>query len=239
MISFSGLVLGNPSKHRAMLLGFTGTLLLSSPGCSFLNFSANYYDLPDHYQQEISALWTKLQTELALSNQYQVRVIDGRASDKLNGIPAISGQTVMLPIDFIKYVYQNYYDDRFQILGNVIVHEIIHTEFGLPSKPADKHVQVDYLAIKMLGDNSDAAADYVRSLVVIKNYWFARKGVAGHALNAGWNAANAASLFFGGPAMFADWYATDLSDRIKRIIKQYQLGPVSGFKRSREEKGGV
>jgi len=221
-------------QHVAAKVLIIGLFLFSS-GCSFLNFSANYYDPPGYYQDEISFLWTKLQKQLTLKKTYQVRIIDGKASDKLNGIPAISGQTIMIPNDFIKYVYQNYYDHRFKILASVIVHEMTHSEYGLPSKPVDKHVQVDFVALKLLSADQEVAADYYRSLFVMKNYWFARKGVAGHALNAGWNAANAASLFFGGPAMFADWYATDLSGRMKLIAKRYLLGSVKCFERSFEE----
>jgi len=218
--------------QRTFLWGFVGVLIFFSPGCSFLNFSANYYDPPGYYQDEISFLSKKLQGQLTLKKTYQVRIIDGKASDKLNGIPAISGQTIMIPNDFIKYVYQNYYDHRFKILASVIVHELTHEEYGLPSKPVDKHVQVDFVALKLLSADQDVAADYCRALLVIKNYWFARKGVAGHALNAGWNAANAASLFFGGPAMFADWYATDLSGRMKLLAKRYELGSIKCFERS-------
>ena len=131
--------------------------------------------------------------------------------------------------------YQNYYDHRFKILASVIVHEMVHTEYGLPSKPADKHVQVDFVALDLLSADGDVAADYYRSLFVMKNYWFARKGVAGHALNAGWNAANAALLVFGGPAMFADWYATDLSGRMRQISQRYQLRTIKCFERSAEK----
>jgi len=218
--------------QRVVARGCIASLIFLCSGCSFLNFSANYYEPPGYYQDEVSFLWKKLQKQLTFKNTYQVRIVDGKASDKLNGIPAISGQTVMIPNDFIKYVYQNYYDHRFKILASVMVHEMTHTEYGLPSKPVDKHVQVDFVALKLLSADNEVAADYYRSLFVMKNYWFARKGVAGHALNAGWNAANAASLILGGPAMFADWYATDLSGRMKLITKRYQLKSIKCFERS-------
>ena len=206
--------------------------LLVTSGCSVINFSANYYTPPGNYQAEIMSIWRDLNVQIPFKNQYKISLMQRRDSRKLNGIPAISDKTVFLPLDFVKYVYQNYYDDRVKIFVSVIIHEVSHVEYGLPSKPPKQHVKTDVTAIKLLGEETAIAQDYYRSLFVVKNYWFARKGVAGHSLNAGWNILNGASLFFGGPAYFADFFATDLSQRMKIIAQHYALPSRKCFKRS-------
>lgn len=201
-------------------------------GCAFVNFSANYYTPPAGYQLEVRELWQKLNSEIAFKGKYTYHLVGGSDADRLNGIPAISGNTVLIPNDFVKYVYQNYYDDRFKILAATAVHEICHAEFGLPSRPPSEHFKTDVKAIGLLGGNAAAANDFCKSLFVVKDYWFARKGVAGHALNAAWNTANAASLALGGPARFADLFATDLSERISLIVKGFHLPRERKFSRS-------
>lgn len=205
---------------------------LIASGCSVINFSANYYEPPSNYQLEVSEIWGKLKQQLPLKYDYDVRIIAGRDSNRLNGIPAISNKTVLLPNDFVKYIYQNYYDDRAKILTGVMVHEMCHVEYKLPSKPAGKHSQTDIAAIKLLGDNRTTANYYYKSLYVMKNYWFARKGVAGHTLNAGWNAINGVSYALGGPAWFADFFATDLTQRMDLIAKHYKILSTNCFERS-------
>jgi hypothetical protein len=66
----------------------------------------------------------------------------------------------------------------------------------------------------------------------MKNYWYARKGVAGHALNAGWNTANAALLVVTGHGHFADWFATDLDERMKLIANSNKIYSSDCFPRS-------
>lgn len=203
-------------------------------GCSTINFSANYYTPPENYQTEISQLWQKLRTQLKLKGEYRVHLIEGKDADKQKGIPFISNQTVFLPKDFVKYVYQNYYDDRFKILTSVIAHEVCHGEYNLPSKPPDEHFKTDIVAIKLLGPDTETAEYYFKSLYVVRNYWFARKGMAGHALNAGWNMMSVASLVFGGPAFFMDLYATDLDRRMQLLVKEYKLTSNACFKQTHE-----
>jgi hypothetical protein len=209
-------------------------IILSLSGCSVVNFSANYYDLPPNYRNEISELWQKLKAQSHFKNDYAVSIISGRDSRRLKGIPAISNNTVLLPEEFIKYCYQNYYYDRLKIFTSVIVHEISHPELNLPSRPPKQHFQADLAAIKMLGDDKGTAYYYYKSLYVVKNYWFARKGMAGHTLNASWNALNGASLLLGGPAYFADFFATDLSERMNMIAKHYSLRSPACFERSQQ-----
>ena len=208
--------------------------LLLTNGCSVINFSANYYAPPANYQKEVSDIWEKVTAQLPLKNAYRARIIQGRDSNRLDGIPAVSDRTVLLPNDFVKYIYQNYYNDRAKILVNVMVHEICHPEFGLPSKPPEEHFKADMAAIKLLGGDIKTAQYYYQSLYVMKNYWYARKGVAGHALNLGWNAINGVSAVLGGPAAFADFYATDLSHRMNLIAQQFRPISRSCFPRSSE-----
>ncbi|HOW35534.1 MAG TPA: hypothetical protein PL155_03900 [Candidatus Omnitrophota bacterium] len=224
----SAKLVGTGGLRAVILYGF----FLS--GCSTVNFSANYYTPPENYQYEIVQLWQKLQVQLKLQDGYKVNLIEGKDANKQKGIPFISGQTVFLPKDFVKYVYQNYYDDRFKILTNVIAHEVCHPEYNLPSKPPDEHAKTDFAAIKLLGSNAETAEYYYKSLYVMRNYWFARKGMAGHALNAGWNMMSAASLVFGGPTFFMDLYATDLDRRMKLISKEYKLSSNACFKQTHE-----
>jgi len=210
-------------------------LILFFCGCSTVNFSANYYDPPDNYKTEMGYLWIDLQKQIDLKYSYEIHIVEDEISDKLNGIPAISERKILLPNDFIKYVYQNYYNDRYFIIGSVIIHELMHSEVGLPSKPPEEHVKTDVAAIKVLGEDEETIKNYYRALHVMHNYWFARKGMGGHALNAGWNIANMASLFYIGKGYFRDWYATDLKVRMKMIKGHYGIKVYTSFERSREK----
>ncbi len=135
--------------------------------------------------------------------------------------------------NFIKYIYQNYYADRFKVMACIFVHELSHTEYNLLSTPVTEHFQTDKKAIELLASaTSCSAADYYKSLLVLRNYWFARKGVGGHAFNVGWNALQVASLVYAGSAHFVDWFATDLDKRMGLLVKEYKLKDRSCFKRS-------
>jgi len=208
-------------------------VIVGLQGCSFINFSANYYTPPTHYRQEVALAWQKLHSQLPLKKEYRLRLVNGRDSDRLNGVPAVSENTVLLPDDFVKYVYQNYYSDRLKIFGSILVHEITHPEYDLPSRPPKQHFRADVAAITLLGNSRGVAQDYYNSLRVMKDYWFARKGVGGHALNAAWNTLNAGLLLVTGRGYFADFYATDLEQRMGLIAQRYQLSHTRGFNRSR------
>jgi len=207
-------------------------LCLSLLGCFVVNFSGNYYALPTNCPAEIQGMWNKLMAELALKNSYRYVVLTDAQFEKSVGIPAISQHTVILPENFIKYVYQNYYDYRFVILTAVITHELCHPEYGLPSKPAKEHFKVDQVAIALLGKGQVNATFYYQSLYVMRNYWFARKGMGGHAFNVGWNAANAAAMVVTGHGYFADWFATDLDERMRLIARSTKLMTTDCFPRS-------
>jgi len=219
------------TKKIALLIFF----ILTISGCATINFSANYYTPPDNYLTEVKTLWNKVTSEIPLEYKYSVTIARGQDSKKLKGIPAISNNIVILPEEFIKYVYQNYYNDRNIIFTCTIVHEVSHTEFNLPSSPPEQHFQTDVKAIQLLGSkDSDTTNNYYKSLQVMRNYWFARKGMAGHALNVGWNALNVAALVFLGHGYFVDWFATDLTERLNLISKGFSIPSGACFKRSKK-----
>lgn len=205
-------------------------------GCATVNFSANYYTLPENYQDEVLGIWQKLYLQYQLTDGYKISVIEGEDEKKSKGVPFISGQTVYLPKIFLKYVYQNYYDDRYIVITSVIAHELCHKLYDLPSEPPDVHFQTDLAAIKLLGAAQETVENYYNSLVVFRNYCFARKGMAGHALNVGINALSVGSMVMGGPGFFMDLYATDLTRRLKLIKREYRLRAVKAFAKTHERK---
>ena len=208
-------------------------LVGAAGGCAVVNFSGHYYDLPPNTSSEVHGLFRKIVTELPLRYSYKYVVLSDAEFEKSKGIPAISEDTVIIPENFLRYVYQNYYDDRTIILSSIIVHELCHKEYGLPSKPPKEHFKVDQCAIALIGQENTGATYYYQSLYVMKNYWFARKGMAGHAFNVGWNVANAAVLALTGHGVFADWFATDLEERMRLISRNYDLLPHHCFPRSK------
>jgi len=211
-------------------LVLVGCLLLG--GCATVNFSANYYTPPDNYQVEVKKEWDTYLKQAALLNNYNLEIVSDRGC--MNGIPEITGVTVKMPQNFIKYVYQNYYDDRFKVLLCVESHEICHNEYRLFDQSSPQaHFQVDQKAIELLRARTILCEDdYYKSLFVVKDYWFARKGVGGHFFNLGWNMVNAASIYYGGPSYFRDWFATDLNKRMALFARRYNVRSGSKFQRS-------
>ena len=201
-------------------------------GCATINFSANYYTPPDNYRAEVKSLWDEYLAHASLSTGYKLNIVSDR--ECMDGIPEIEQTTVKFPDNFIKYVYQNYYDSRFKVLLCVASHEVCHNEYRLFDQSNPKaHFQVDQKAIELIkARTSFSSEDYYASLMVVKDYWFARKGVGGHLFNAGWNMASAASMFYGGPGYFRDWFATDLSGRLALISRRYKVHSGSRFQRS-------
>jgi hypothetical protein len=99
---------------------------------------------------------------------------------------------------------------------------------------AQAHFQVDVKAAELLGGKADiTASDFYKSLFVLRNYWFSRKGMGGHLFNAGWNLVNVATLVYGGSGYFRDWFATDVSKRMSLYIKHYKIKNRSCFIHSR------
>ena len=199
-------------------------------GCATVNFSANYYTPPPNYKAEVINSWNELIIKLPLKYNYSMNIVSDRQC-KMPGIPEIAGNNVKIPDNFIKYLYQNYYNDRFTVLACVIAHELCHSEYALYNQSTPgAHFQVDQKAVELLENGHlYAPQDLYRSLFVLKNYWFARKGAGGHLFNVGWNLVNAASVVYGGPGHFADWFATDLSVRMKMCRRYYNIRDGSCF----------
>jgi hypothetical protein len=206
--------------------------LVGLPGCSTVNFSANYYTPPGNYQAEVKMLLDNFAARAAFTHTYGLEIVSERGSQ--HGIPSIRGVTIRLPDNFIKYVYQNYYRDRLKVLLCTVAHEISHVEYSLIDQSSPKaHFKVDQKAIELLQKSAvSSPGDYYKSLWVLRNYWFARKGLGGHVFNVSWNLANAASMAYGGPGYFGNWFATDLDARLALISKQFKVKSRSCFKRS-------
>lgn len=211
---------------------FVLCVVIGVSGCSVVNFSANYYTPPPGYRQEVLSLYNGVVHQVGFGRQVQLRILTERQTKGLKGIPASSGNTVILPENFVKYVYQNYYNDRNVVLTCVIVHELSHIQYDLPSRPPKEHFKTDVQAIAVMGNNPETVKNYYSSLQVMKDYWFARKGMAGHTFNVGWNAVNAASMAVGGPGVFVDWFATDLNERMKLIARNFKIPARMTLRRS-------
>lgn len=212
-------------------------------GCATVNFSANYYTPPENYQAEVRTQFNGLISHLNTSHHYDLTIVSKDHLLKNKGIPEIEGDTLRLPENFIKYIYQNYYNDRFTILICVITHEICHTEYNLSDTSTPQaHFQTDLQAIKMLEmwkfPISVTASDYYKSLFVLRNYWVARKGVGGHLFNIGWNVLNAATLAYAGSGTFVDWFATDVDGRMSLLVRQFGIKDYTCFKRSQKDDVG-
>ena len=162
-------------------------------GCATVNFSANYYTPPDNYRTQVRDIWDELIKKTKVSGNYQMAIVADGACKM--GIPEIEARLVKLPDSFIKYVYQNYYADRKKIFDCVVAHEISHVEYDLHNISTPKaHYEVDKKAMDLLSNAGICRPqDYYNTFIVLKNYWFARKGMAGHMANAGWNLRPAAS----------------------------------------------
>lgn len=203
-------------------------------GCATVNFSANYYSPPPEYKVETQRLWKEALLKVPVKYKYGMSIVEDSQFKTAKGIPQIENMQVKLPDNFVKYIYQNYYQDRFKVLTCTFVHELSHTEYNLLSTPVSEHFQTDKRAIELLASSTAcSAADYYKSLLVLRSYWFARKGVGGHAFNVGWNVLQVASLVYAGSAHFVDWFATDLDKRMGLLAKEYKLKDRGPFKRSR------
>lgn len=206
------------------------SLLIS--GCATVNFSADYYTPPFNYKAEVTKLWKELIYKLPLKYKYRysMRIVSDKECNK-NGVPGIKNGAVLMPNNFVKYIYQNYYENRFIVLTCVVSHELCHAEYNLAMGSPEVHFQTDQKAISLLcGNTTISTYDYYRSMSVVKNYWYARKGTVGNALNIGWNVAQVASLVIGGPTYFRDWFAVDVDKRLSLISKRYGKSKPACFR---------
>lgn len=198
-------------------------------GCATVDFSAVRYTPPPCYKQESLDFLAALQKQLALDHRYTFVIVDDKACSHA-GIPEISGYTVKIPELVLKYLYQNYYRHRYHVLASVACHEIAHYEFNSGEK---QHFLVDIQAIGLFQRGTLLVpADFYKSLLVLRNYWAARKGVGGQAANIGWNAVQVAALATIGVGVFSDWYATDMNKRVQQIVRKYAIKDRHPYERS-------
>lgn len=202
-------------------------------GCATLNFSAHYYTLPTNYQEDFKRCWIDLTSKLDLVDTYIIDITTDKGTKGTAGVPEIEGTTIRVPLNYIKYVYQNYYNDRCKIFKCILTHEICHTEYSMRMGTLQQHYEVDRKAISMLIFAGEATSeDYYKSLFVTSDYWFSRKGVLGHVGNFLWNALNIFSLAYTGVGEVGNLYATDLSWRMIFIAGDYEVESGSKFERS-------
>ena len=186
------------------------------------------------YKNESLQIFANIQRNYSFKYNYKMYFPQGKEAKKLKGVPSISNDVIIMPETFLAYVYKNYYNDRLIILTCVLVHEMSHREFNLPSKPPKEHVQTDIQAIQLLGGDEQTVQNFCKTLKVVQQYWVDSKGLSGSMLNIGWNLANVASLAYGGPAFFHDWLASDAKIRRKLLIKHFHIkGNPSFIKSSR------
>ena len=100
-------------NKKQLLLPILILSLLS--GCATLNFSANYYSPPSNYKAEVEKLWKELIYNLPLKYSYSIQIVSDEECNT-KGIPGINNGVVKIPDNFIKYMYQNYYEHKFIIL---------------------------------------------------------------------------------------------------------------------------
>jgi len=189
-------------------------LALFLSGCASVNFSSKYYTPPPTYKADIDEVWnTAMKLPLKYKNYYSYKISQD-SETKSAGVPQIYNNIVYLPEYFIKYVYEFYYPKYHkQILACIILHELAHPEGGINDKPPDVHFDCDKYAIdNFLPHTTCSIDDFYSSLIVMKNYWSARKGAGGHLFNASYNLAVA---WYGG--IFVDMYATDIKARLSYL----------------------
>ena len=185
-----------------------------------------------------------LKTTPGLKYNYKV-IICSEKDIKSHGIPLVSidnqrldgnSYTIYLPEYFIRYAYEFYYNYQEVILASIITHEIAHKEFNLPDTPPAAHYLTDKAAVdKLLPYTHATGSDFYNSLYVLHYYWKARKGAAGHAGNILLNVGSVASAAFGGPTVFGDLFATDVTTRIYKFRREYPAYSKITFKRSKNK----
>lgn len=196
-------------------------------GCATVNFSSKYYTLPEDYRKDIDAILTS--ARIPIRAPYKPYICLDKCDSAASGIPYTDGTSVYLPKTFLQYVYEFYYNDRAKIILCTYLHEVTHNEFGIGSKPPEAHYLCDKAVIERFFNNGNNSAsnvfytpsDLYSSLLVIQDYWRARKGLGGHLFNIGWNALNAVSLFYGGSGSIGDLYAVDIATRIQLMRRDY------------------
>ena len=217
------------------LLFALGLIILLS-GYASVNFSSKYYTLPADYQKDIDEVWNDMMTKVPLKHElyYFYRIVKDNQTS-LAGVPEIrklgvgsdNNMVVLIPEYFIKYVYEFYYPKYHkEIISCLFAHELGHPESGYSSENQNDHFLCDKYSIKNLllpPANSDT---YYSMLIVVKQYWSARKGIGGHLFNFGLNLATITYL-----KSTIDLFGTDLNYRISKFNSS-EPPPRFCFKRS-------
>ena len=200
-------------------------LLIFVSGCATVNFSSKYYTLPQDYETDIQSIWNEFVKKVPLKYEYNYSIDKDRLNviGAIPGIPFIHGVHISLPEYYIRYIYEFYYDDRKAILFSTIAHEMAHTEFNCPAEPPEQHYLCDKAALEnlIIPHTQFGAISFYSHLKILSDYWNARKGVVGHVANAGLNIASVFSVLNGGGGIFGNMYATDISTRMKLMVRDY------------------
>jgi len=208
-------------NKKQLIVVFVMGILLS--GCATINFSSKYYTLPTDYKKDIDEVWNEIISKVPLQykSSYSYRITKDHET-KLAGVPQIYQGVVSLPEYFIKYIWEFYYPDYHKaILTCTILHELAHVESGISDTPSHEHHRCDIYAINLMYNREQGfyylpydLNHFYSSLIVIQQYWSARKGVGGHLFNIGWNALNLYAIALGGSGTVGDLFATDISTRL-------------------------
>ncbi|MDO8488822.1 MAG: hypothetical protein Q7S42_01740 [Candidatus Omnitrophota bacterium] len=196
-------------------------------GCASVNFSSKYYSLPANYEKDLNDVWNQMITKIPLKykNSYSYRIVKDNQT-KPAGIPQSRQEgnnvVILIPEYFVKYVWEFYYPKYNQeIMSCLFAHELGHPESQYSSKTPKEHLLCDKYTIKNLLLPPATVTTYYSTLIVVRDYWSARKGAGGHLFNAGWNSLNIASTIFVGVGFIGDLYATDLNYRISSLKRAY------------------
>lgn len=216
-------------------------LCLGLAGCATVNFSSKYYTPQANYKDDVAYVFNTVTQSMPLKYTYSFWITEDKQTNP-PGIPQVDAKDrnnenhyrIAIPDYFVKYIYEFYYNNRYEILITIFLHEIAHIEFGIASQPPATHYLCDKSAIENLlkpHNRLYGVNEFYSMLIVMQNYWQARKGLGGHLFNIGWNVFNAATLFFYGQGTFTDWFATDIDTRINLLRRDYP-GVKFVFKRS-------
>jgi len=211
-------------------------LCLGLGGCATVNFSSKYYTPPPDYKDDVALVFNTITKSVPLKYTYAYKISKDRETE-IPGVPQIKNGEISIPDYFLRYIYEFYYNNRFEILICIFLHEMAHSEFNLPDKPPETHYLCDREAIERLlkpYNTLYGVNDFYSALCVVDNYWRARKGLGGHLFNIGWNVLNAISLFYGGSGSIGDLYAVDIATRVQLTRRDYPNVKFV-FKRSQKD----
>lgn len=209
-------------------------LLMLLPGCATIDFFQSNYQLSDKAKKEISEYFDKLNNGGFLIHKYTYSLVEDGDCDPPGIMQITPEQHIKIPINYARYIYYYYYDDREIIFTCSFAHEMGHGESGRLDAPPEVHYTCDTYTIHRILDRHTnyGAREYYNTLDVLEKYWYARKGALGNAANIGWNVFNVFGIFMGYGGVVGDWYATDILQRKYLLVKDYPDANKTLFKRS-------